>query len=806
MINISSYKTENITNCHHCGEVCDTSKLDYNQLSFCCQGCLSVYAILSNNGMESYYSLSKCPGSNQLHAETELDRYDYLEDEDVQEKIINFREGSTVRVQFTLPQIHCSSCLWLLENLSKFSEGILSSKVNFSTKNATIIIEETKISLKHLVILLDSIGYKPLLRLQDLQKKNQDKLIDKQLLYKLGLAGFSFGNIMLLSFPEYFGFTKASHLFFLGYINIALALPVFFYSGFDYIKSAWKSVRNKYLNLDVPIALGMLSLMIKSLVDILSGTGEGYLDSFAGFIFFLLIGKWFQSYTYQALDFNRKFSAYFPIAIPVKKDGQWIMTSSHKIKEDDCILIRNGELIPCDSIITKGKARIDYSFVTGESDLIHKDKNDVVFAGGKQMGHSIELKVSKTIDESYLTQLWKEDSFKETTDSDIHLFVNKISKYFTYFILVIASLTLLYWLQYDVKSAFNACTSVLIVACPCALALAIPFTYGNIIRRLSAVGFFLRNVFVIEKIQDIDHIIFDKTGTITNPNDMDISFSGDSMSAINRQIIKSACIHSAHPLSQAIAKFLIEDETLEMQEFTDYIGLGFEANIEKHKVRIGSSEFIFGTNIIDKLGVFLEVDGHYIGEFQFKHKLREGIPKLLNNLGSHFKLSLLSGDKESGQEYIKEIFSENSALYFQQKPIDKLNYIKNNQLKGDKIMMIGDGLNDAGALKQAEIGLVFTDDFNNFSPACDAIFLAKNSESLLSIFNFIKQSRFIIYIAFGLAFMYNLIGLYFAISNQLSPVIAAILMPLSSITIIVFGVFSSELLFKYHLSNFKIKK
>lgn len=788
--------------CAHCGDPCPNTDHSLNEDSgqyFCCNGCMMVYDLLHSHELGDYYRFESTPG---ISPDTDQGEYDFLEDETIVKQLLDFSEDNIQKITLHLPQIHCSSCLYLLEHLNKLDKGVIQSKVNFTTKKASIIFNSEVTSLKAVVGLLSKIGYEPRLNLDSLNP-NQESKLDKKLLYKLGLAGFSFGNIMLLSFPEYLGFDKASYLWHIGYINILLATPLLFYSGWDYIKSAWQGLKMKHLNIDIPIALGMVTLYTRSVFEIVSHQGEGYLDSFAGFVFFLLIGKWFQSYTYQVLDFERNYKSYFPISALINRGGKWVSTALHNIRVGDLLLLKNQQLIPADGIITRGKARVDYSFVTGESELIAKKIGENVYAGGRHQGANIEISITKAVDQSYLTQLWNEDTFTQAKDSNTSKLIALISKYFTLAILTIAFITLIAWSQIDSSRMIYVFTAVLIVACPCALALAIPFTYGNIVRILSEHGLYLKNTQTIEHVQDVTHIIFDKTGTITDNNNVMISYEGShQLTREEKVIIRSVCHHSTHPLSIAINEHLSEFAVVDIDSYQENIGLGISAQCLGRKIRLGSSAFIFGTDAIKKeKGVFIEIDGSYRGHYIFRHALREGIQDIVAHLRNDYQLMVLSGDNDKEYHRMQDLFGKDTALYFNQSPSDKLNKVKSLQNDGAVVMMIGDGLNDAGALHQSDVGLVISDKINNFSPACDGILDAQHFDQLYAQLSYLTQSKWIIYGAFALAFAYNAIGLSFAIYGQLSPVIAAILMPLSSISVILYGVSASYLYYRWKMKN-----
>ncbi len=274
--------------CYHCGDECPDESISINEKIFCCNGCKTVYEILNQHDLCNYYSIENSPGITKKY---DVKRnLDFLDDIFAKGKFIDFTDGKISKATFTIPQMHCSSCIWILENLYKLNPGIISSQVNFLQKKLFINFSEEKTSLKQIAALLDSIGYEPLLNLEEKQEEKV-KRENKNLYYKIGIAGFCFGNIMLLSFPEYLSIgteelPEIKRIF--AYLNIILSLPVFFYSSLDYFSSAWKGLKKKIVNIDVPIALGILVLFIRSIIDILFLNGAGYLDSLSGLVFFLL--------------------------------------------------------------------------------------------------------------------------------------------------------------------------------------------------------------------------------------------------------------------------------------------------------------------------------------------------------------------------------------------------------------------------------------------------------------------------------------------------------------------------------------
>ncbi|MCM5664217.1 heavy metal translocating P-type ATPase [Galbibacter mesophilus] len=779
--------------CFHCGLDCEKEAVFFDDKNFCCNGCKTVYEIFSENDLTSYYDLEKSPGTTpNLIA----GKYDFLNNQEIVESLLEFNDDSIQIVNLYIPTIHCSSCIWVLENLHRLHPNVKNAQVDFPKKTIRVTFTSQDFSLKNLVLILASIGYEPKINLEN---KNTEKgNVDRSIFYKLGIAGFAFGNIMFLSFPEYFEvseFWLDHYKPFFRWIMFAFSLPVVFYAASDYFIAAYKGLTSKILNIDVPIALGIAVLFIRSCYEIISGTGQGFFDSLSGLVFFLLIGKFFQQKTYSYLSFERSYKSYFPIGVTVlKENNQEESIQVQDVKKGDRILIRNEEIIPVDSILIKGNAYIDYSFVTGESEIVKKVSGDKIFAGGKQTRNVIEIEAVNTVSQSYLTQLWSNEAFKKESAKNFKNVTDQISKYFTVVILLIAFLSLFYWLWRDASQAIYVFTAILIIACPCALALSAPFTLGNLLRIFGKKGFYLKDGNVIEKIAKIDTVIFDKTGTITTPKKNAIIYEGVSLNPAEEKLLKSTLRGSNHPLSRQLYSILKSNDILTLDEFQEISGKGLLARIKDQKIKIGSSNFVTNKQHkeVDKTSVYISTNDSYKGRYVFYNKYRKGVSKLFSKLSKKYELVILSGDNTSEKENLRKLLPRNTKLLFNQQPVDKLLYIKHHQQEGAKIVMIGDGLNDAGALKQSDVGIAVSENVNIFSPACDAILDANKITEIDKYFKACKNAMLTIKASFILSFVYNIIGLSFAVTGHLSPVVAAILMPLSSISIVVFTTLSTN--------------
>jgi P-type Cu+ transporter len=768
--------------CYHCGEVCNTTNIRTGDKLFCCEGCKIVYQVLNQEGLCEYYDLNKNPGISQKINQRK-DKFTFLDNADIEAKLISFKDEQQVHVNFYVPQIHCSSCLYLLENLHRFDHGIVSCKVNFTRKEAAIVYMAKETSLRKVAELLTRIGYEPHISLNDLKEKRPE--IDRGLIYRLGVAGFCFGNIMLMSFPEYLGIdaSEATLRNLFRWLNFGLSLPVFLYAAYPFYKSSCKSLRHRFLNIDAPIALAIIITFIRSAWEVLSGTGAGYFDSMTGIVFFMLAGRILQDKTYRQLSFDRDYTSYFPLAVSVINHDKETPTALPAIKPGDTLLLHNEELIPADGILTKGIAYVDYSFVTGESMPVLKEMGELVYAGGKQTGGNIEILVVKEVAQSYLTALWSRDELKNKSTEAVS-FVHLLSRYFTWIVFAIALSAAIYWKINDPAKIWISVTAVFIIACPCALLLSNTFTNGSVLRILGRNHFYLRNAQTIEDIAKVTHIVFDKTGTLTTTSQQEIVYEGKSLSVLQKRQIAALAACSNHPLSRALTKEFGGNNNLHTTNFSELPGEGTAAYIQGTWVKIGNCRFVTG-NSNEHRGsvVYVSFENNLHGWFQFNNHYRPSVPALINDLKQNHCLSVLTGDNEAERLKLQKLFGNNAVLLFSQKPENKLNYIKYLQAKGEKVMMIGDGLNDAGALKQSNIGVALSENSNNFTPASNAIMAAGELFKLGKFIRLCIANRRIVLASFILSVTYNIIGLFFAVQGNLSPLVAAVLMPASSLCI-----------------------
>jgi Cu+-exporting ATPase len=800
MSRTTKINTENTTKtCFHCGEKCEPERIQYDEKIFCCTGCKLVYEVLSEKDLCNYYDLAITPGESQRHLAGRDDRFDYLKDQDVIRKLLDFQNARESHITFFIPLIHCASCIWLLENLHKLHDGVISGRVDFLRKKVQVKFDHHKVSLRDLVLLLSRIGYEPSISLSDMEQK-EVRVTDRRLIYKLAVAGFCFGNMMFFSLPEYFSEAELLGEGFKGlfnYLNVLLALPVFFYSASDYYRSAWYALKNKVVNMDVPIVLGIIALFFFSLYEIFLVGNEGYMDTLGGLLFFLLLGKLYQQKTYDTLSFDRDYKSYFPIAVTRLVQEREEVVPVTKLEVGDRIRIRNEELIPADSILIEGKAHIDYSFVTGEEVPVAKRPGEVIYAGGRQKGEALTLTVQKSPSQGYLTGLWNNKAFEKEKIHSLETLANRISGKFTFTVLAIALAGLVYWGLDDLAFGVKVFASVLIIACPCALAMSTPFTLGNTLRIFGAGKFYLKNAQVIERLAQIDTVVFDKTGTLTDPARASVCYEGEPLTDVTKSIVKSLVSKSIHPLSNRINAWLEGIAEASVSEVEEIKGKGLKGVYANQEFRLGSAVFCGVeslSSMVEGNQVYLAVEGTKLGVFVIKSGLRQGIEETVKAISKDRVVHFLSGDKDHERENLHRKFGGEIVMNFDQSPTQKLAYLRSLEAEGHKALMVGDGLNDAGALKEAHVGVALTARATGFTPASDGIMDADTVVQLPDFLAFANVSRQIVKASFGLSFAYNVVGVSFAVQGLVSPVFCAILMPLSSISVVLFTTLATNYL------------
>lgn len=843
--------------CFHCGALCRGATFRHAEKAFCCQGCRTVFELLSENGLTDFYTLSENAGV-RVKAASPTEQFRFLDESAVRERLVDFSDARLTRVTFYIPTIHCIACVWLLENLFRLQPGLGQSQVNFPRKEVALSFDPAQVKLSEVVTLLTSLGYEPELKLAALESKPRSRMA-RRLWIQLGLAGFAFGNIMLFSISSYLGldmFAGPGFRKMTGLISFLLATPVVIYSAADYWRAAWASLRQRLLNIDVPIAAGIAAIWLQSTHDLFTGRGEGYFDSLCGLIFFLLCGRMFQQKTYDRLAFDRDYKSFFPLSVTRMERGTPVprestvnqperaelefrapieeQVSLAQLQVGDRLVIRNGELIPADAKLRGGPALIDYSFVTGESEPVAKQEGDYLYAGGRQMGGAIEVETVKAVSQSYLTSLWNQDVFRKGKTDSLNALTNTYSQRFTKLVFAISLGAGMFWAYMNPALAVKSFAAVLIVACPCALALAAPFALGTAQRVLARRNVFLKNPYVLETLANVDTVVFDKTGTLTAAGAGSVTWCGTERWFPNRggsanpplragsetsapalteteeRWLYSMTRHSTHPLPVRIGEAIARNHFPEpVRSFLETPGCGMEGSVDGHEIWMGSVAWLAERGVCSRQNsetetaatirppahvgdpggsvVHVAIDGKYRGCFVLSSAVRPETERLISGLNGKVQVALLSGDNEKERGRFAALLGTKAELRFNQSPLDKLNFIKHRQRAGATVMMVGDGLNDAGALKQSDVGVAVVENVSAFSPASDVIVAAGMVARTADVLRYAQQSVRVVRAAFWISAVYNALGVAIAASGRLSPIVCAILMPLSSVTVVAFA-------------------
>lgn len=756
--------------------------------------------------MCQYYDLSEHAGNTVQVNEGEAHRFGFLKDPEILNQLRIFEDDTHLHIKFYLPQVHCSSCLYLLENLHKIHKGVTAAKLNFSQKELLVIFAKNETNAYDLAIALTRLGYEPYFSLSDIGNNTQVPKTDRSRIYKLGVAGFAFGNIMLLSFPEYFAYgTDLDGLKpYFQWLMLVLIIPVITYSSTEFYKLAWGGIKERYLNIDLPIVLAMIITFSRSIFEIFTHTGPGYFDSLSGIVFFMLLGRLLQDKTHKTLTFNRDFSSYFPISSTLFKEGKEQSVSLPAIKVNDELVIHSKEIVPVDGLLVAGKALIDYSFVTGESKPVELEAGSFIYAGGRQLGASIRVMAQKTVSQGYLVSLWNKNESKEVSNSRIESpYVQKASMYFTLAVFSIAISAAIFWALQDPTKIWNAVTAVLIVACPCALLLSVTFTHGHFLSLLAKNGLYAKGAKVLEKLNDITMVVFDKTGTLTDSQNPTIHYEGESLSEDETDAVQTLGRESIHPYARKMAQWL-KGYQVGVTSIENIPGMGIKGIWNNKEIRLGNAEFMGLENKRESIGtskIWLSLSGCIKGYFEFQSALRPNMAIGLKYLSKIKEMALLSGDNDGDRALLEGIMPSDTRMFFNQKPQDKKHYVAQWQHAGHSVLMLGDGLNDAGALMAADVGIAVAEDISYFTPGSDAIIVGDKLPLLPKFLLMAKGMRQIIWWSFTLSIIYNVVGLSFAVSGNLNPIVAAILMPSSSISIVLFTWLGSL----YMAKKFKLK-
>jgi Cu+-exporting ATPase len=776
--------------CRHCGDTCADAGVRTPAGTFCCTGCESVFTLLQTHGLTQFYACDTGAGLSQRAATSrDAARFAPLDDPLIAQRFIDADDGTWAHATFSVPSLHCASCLWLLEQLWRFDEGVGRSEADLMRRTVRVAFRPGHTTLRAVAERLASLGYEPVIDAE--RAAGRMPAARRDLLLKLGIAGFAVGNMMLFSIPRYANGAPLEPAFqrLFDTLNVLFAIPVLLYSASDFFRSAWHSLRMRAITLDVPVAMGLSVLFGRSLHDIVTGSGEGFLDSFAGLVFFLLIGRLFQQVAFDRIAFDRTVKSFLPLSVRVVTDGTMTMRRIEELAPGDEIVLRPQEVVPADACLLDARGRIDLAFVTGEQEPVAVHAGDTIGAGGRVVGEALHLRVLRRVSHSRLAELWNNPVFAAR---DAHWLTDVSARFGHWFTIGAVALAAIgFWAWWpDARMAAQVATAVLIIACPCALTLAAPITLGTALGKLGEAGVYLKQGAVALDLSRIDTVAFDKTGTLTTA-EAAASVDLHGLDAVDWARVRRLAAESVHPVSRALAGRAPVEGTV--HDVLERVGEGIEGTVDGARVALGAASFVSrvaGTGVGTEAGTepgrtWVVVDGR-VGWLTHETPERSGMTSVAARLARSYETWLLSGDHDGEAARWRAVFGD--RMRYRQAPDDKLAAVRERQAAGRHVLMVGDGLNDAGALAAADVGMAVSDETACLVPACDAVIRGDRLALLPEVLAYARRARLAILLSFWVSVLYNVFGLWLALTGRLTPLATAILMPVSSMTVVGVGV------------------
>ena len=781
--------------CRHCGEPCAAGAAPSADGPFCCRGCETVFAFLQAHDLQGYYANEPPPGPSQKRAgERDPRRFAALDDPQIVSRLVDFDDGRIARVTLSIPTIHCASCVWLLEQLWRFDPGVTRAEVDIMRRAVSVEFRPAATSLRKIAEQIAALGYEP--ALTPGEGRRGVPAAARRLYLQLGVAGFAFGNIMLFSIPRYANGAPLEGIFqrLFDALNVLFALPVLLFSASDYFKTAWQAVRTRTMALEVPVALGLAVLFGRSVVEVATATGEGFMDSFTGLVFFLLIGRLFQQKVFDRVAFDRTFRSFLPLSVQVERESGLAVIPIEQLRPGDRIVVRPQEVVPADAILLDERADMDYAFITGEQRPVPARFGEKVRAGGRVVDRAIRLRVLHEASHSQLARFWSNQVFAKPKSYWLADVTARFGRWFTIGAVGLAAAGALAWWP-DASASVSVATAVLIIACPCALTLAAPITLGTAMGLLGSRGLYLKHPAVALDLSRVDTVVFDKTGTLTTAEARP-AIEHDGLSARALAMVRRLAAESVHPASRAIAARMVAGAPPDdaaggtagvpwVQSVREVPGQGVCGTVGGHLVAIGTAAFVeaeTGARIAGPPDAVCAAAGAERGWIWIAAAARPGIAETAQALAADHDICLLSGDHGGERDRWAPIFGH--RMHFRQSPADKLAFIRDAKAAGRHVLMVGDGLNDAGALAAADVGIAVSDETACMTPACDAVISGQRLAALPAFLRYTRRARHVVVACLIVSMVYNVAGLALALAGALTPLVAAIFMPVSSLTII----------------------
>ncbi len=767
-----------MTKCIHCDE--DIQIPIYNDgdenhhSPFCCNGCLTVYNVINFKGLEKYYEIKRQSAIYKRRSPVEERKlqFRFLDNQEFLNDYSYSSLSAAPTMEFYLEGIHCLACLWLIEKLPEYLEDVEQCRLDMQRSVATVTLKAQGL-FSNVARELNNLGYKPHPLKRNQSTQNLRNKEERKMLLKIGIAGAGAGNIMLYAVAIYAG-AGENYAQFFNWLTVVFALPVLFYSALPFYQNAYHALKNRTLSIDIPISMALLMGAFSGLYNLAIGVNENFFDSLTALVFLLLLSRYFlNKIQEEGLSANDLNFFYEGESVLKLMDGQFVETHPQFLEVGDTIKVSTNEMIPADGIITEGKTLLNNSLLTGESRPENVGVNSLVYSGTINLTNAIIIKVESVKSETRIGKILKQIENGWIHKSPIVDLTNKISKYFVAGVFIVASILFLsLYYQGKTKLALERAVTLLIVTCPCALALATPLTLTRTLSRASKSGIIIKNTEVIEKLASVNTVFLDKTGTLTYGNLKIDNFNILKKSAYPLlQVVASLEKTSTHPSAKALKEFALKDsaqEILSVENYKEIMGTGVEGNIGVHfyEIKHGS---IFEDKIL-------------IAKFSLKDHIRPDTKNAVSKLKAQgLNVKMLSGDKLLIAKSIAEsagIDQEN--VFAELSPETKLSMIKEQSHS----LMVGDGANDAMALCNSYVSVAVLGSLDISLRASDIYLTTPGISHVPQLITISSETMKVIKRNLVLSLLYNSLSVYAAFAGIISPLVAAIIMPVSSLTVL----------------------
>ena len=795
--------------CNHCHLSFDEKiMIKENDLNFCCGGCQSVYHILKSENLDSFYEKL---GNKTIKAPLQVSNDDLskFDSENFLNSYTTITKDGFVQIDLILEGIHCAACVWLNEKVLYDTKGVVEANINFTTNKARVVFNSDILKLSDIIKKIRSIGYNAYAYDSSIADKEASKA-KQDYFVRIMVAVVCTMNIMMLSVAKYTGFFTGMSIEVKNMIHLAefiLATPVLFFSGFVFYKGAYFGLKNRIVNMDLLVSSGATMTYVYSLFVLFGAKGESYFDSVAMIITFVLVGKYLEVIGKKsAIDTLDKIKSTLPLEAIVVKDGKKETKALNLVQVGDLIELKIGEKVPVDGKIISGNASFDESSLTGESIPVYKKTGDNIFSGTLILDSTILFEVVKDFKNSTFSSIVTllEDSLN--SKPKIQTLANKISRRFSLIILSIAFITFLVWYYFGLdlgfyfegvnqfERSFITAISVVVIACPCALALATPMASLVGISELAKKSLLFKEAKFIETIANATTVVFDKTGTLTK-GELEVSFveffNKDERS-IN--LLYSLLDSSNHPVSIAVKRYIKENfevSNVSLEDIKNIEAKGLSARYENIEILGGNEALLKEFDV--KINIHLNskftqylfcIDKKIVANFELKDELKDDAKELIEYLKEqNIESIMLTGDNNFVASSIaKELEISNYKANLT--PKDKADFIKDLKNSGKTVVMVGDGVNDSVALASSDVAIAMGNSADVSMMVSDVVMLNSKLKSLKDAFIISKKTYKHIKQNLAFSLIYNTITIPIAAAGFIIPLFAALSMSLSSLVVV----------------------